>query len=142
LTTLPLLRVDFCCNDPDNGLFAGEVEAIQIYDADPVLELECWGYPRRFRVEVDHIVLSGKRAAYHRVRHGIGNWCWDAYWFEIDVAIALLESMHRRDFFACSLADERLFARWRSRAPFDNVTRQLFRGVLERVASRQGGRPL
>ena len=52
------VRIDFACNNPDNGLFTGQVEAVHL--TDDMLELESWGRPRRL-VELDGAIrFSGK----------------------------------------------------------------------------------
>ncbi len=109
------IGLDFCCNDPDNGLFAGRVEGIQLYDTDPVFELE----PRRepapkfTRLEESAIRISGKRWPILGEKEWFGNWCWNQYVFDVEVAADLLIWLNQRGLFTLSCGDERLFNAWR-----------------------------
>jgi hypothetical protein len=108
-TVLNTIRIDFACNDPDNGNFAGRVAQIHVGDA---LELVArnWnilsfnGCPR-FRVDRRFIVLSGKRWPIVQSVDWYGNWCWNAYWFEPDVAADFLVWLRGRDLFQCEGGD-------------------------------------
>jgi len=111
-------RIDLCCNDPDNGNFAGYVSAIHVGDLE--LMSHRWWMSRpgpRLRVEADHFILSGKRWPYLRAKEWYGNWCWDAYWVEPAVCADFLIWLHGRDLFDVETAETRVFNLWKRRDP-------------------------
>lgn len=134
------LRVDFACNDPDNGLFAHAVSQIEVSHLGPVLELETYWQPRRFLLTETGFSLAGKRWPTVASKEWLGNWCWNAYWLEIPVAVDFFAWLHGRQLFQVSCGSSRLFTRWKDSQRFDAGSRELFRAVFERVAARQGGR--
>lgn len=71
------MHLHIACNDPDNGLFCGRAEKIEI----GMLEFEpkSYGKSPRLREERDCIVLSGKRWPICFSKDWVGNWCWNAY---------------------------------------------------------------
>lgn len=72
-----MIYLDVACNDPDNGLFSGHAEMLQIGNA----MFEQWrdGVGPRFIVEEKRIVLSGKSWRVERSKDYVGNWCWNHY---------------------------------------------------------------
>lgn len=87
---LPLVAIDFACNDPDNGLFAGFVGSASYGDA----EIEAPSL-RGFRfTEVDGgIRLHGRVFRTEGSVGWLGNWCWNRYWFTRSEAKRLLGTM-------------------------------------------------
>ena len=78
-----LRSIDFACNDPDNGLFAGAVGEAMVGDN----EIQC----PTVRPVAFSIVQRGERRAIriHRSlfeikaeRKWFGNWCWNRFWLE------------------------------------------------------------
>lgn len=107
--------IDFACNDPDNGIFAGRIEGIQLYDSDPIFELE----PRRSppplltRLEDDAIRISGKRWPIEGSKDWVGNWCWNRYFFTVERAADLLIWLNARGKFDLTTGEHRLYQAWR-----------------------------
>jgi hypothetical protein len=75
-----LIAVDFACNDPDNGNFAGRVGAASVHDCD--LELDPLGGVK-FSVDVKLGTLRLHRRTFRFRQWGqwVGNWCWNRYCF-------------------------------------------------------------
>lgn len=119
-----LVRIDFCCNDPDNGLFAHAVCQIQLPDQLLELVAKQWsitsfrGCPR-FAEVPGGIRLSGKRWPIVRSIEWYGNWCWNAYWMKDQVARQFLMWLHRRRLFQCECGEERLANLWELDMPLD-----------------------
>jgi hypothetical protein len=112
------VRVDFACNDPDNGLFAGRVGSIHIYDQDPVIELESTGADRKIAIEPGGFRLAGRVFEHHGHRTWIGNWAWDGLWMTVDEAARMLAWLHRRQLFQLTTGESGLHQQWRERTPF------------------------
>ena len=134
----PTIRIDIACNDPDNGLFQHRVTEIQV--AGQMLELVAkqWGLlsPNRcprFEEKSGAIVLSGKRWPIVRSREWFGNWCWNAYWFEVETARDFLQWLHRRRLFNVECGDSGLFDMWKADAPLrlDGYVAALARATVE-----------
>ena len=112
------VRIDFACNDPDNGVFAGRVPQIHLPNEMLSLTAEQWDITSearcpKLRIEGDEmIVLSGKQWPAVGSRERIGNWCWSAWWFEPATGWAFLRWLHGRRLFACEQAEEDVFQRW------------------------------
>ncbi len=122
-----LSRIDFACNEPDNGMFDHCV--CQIHLPDQLLELTAknWcitsnrGLPRFAEVIEDQRVvairLSGKRWPIVRSKEWYGNWCWNAYWMRDQVARQFLVWLHRRGLFQCELGETRFYHLWKRKEP-------------------------
>lgn len=69
--------IDFACNNPDNGLFAGRAGMamygdIEIESPDP--------YGGYSFTELDgSIRLHRRKFVYRSAREWVGNWCWNRY---------------------------------------------------------------
>lgn len=114
------LRLDVACNDPDNGLFAGRAEQ---------LEVETWD---KHRIELD---ARGRAPSFTEVPRGIrlhrrvwpvleskdwyGNWCWNAYWLAPDDLLGLLSFSHSTNLFHCTCAPSGLFENWNDGQAFN-----------------------
>lgn len=119
-----LIRIDFACNDPDNGCFVGRVCQIQL--AGEVLELEAaqWtglsfrgcptiGFGQRA------VTVSGRTWPTVRRTRWYGNWCWDAVWMLHPDALQFLAWLHGRRQWRASVGLEALMDAWRDEAPLD-----------------------
>lgn len=116
------VRIDFCCNDPDNGLFAHAV--CQIHLPDQLLELTAkqWGILSfrgcpRFAEVKGGIRLSGKTWPIVASKEWYGNWCWNSYWMRDHVARQFLVWLHGRRLFNCECGETRLFNLWKRAEP-------------------------
>ena len=118
-----LVRMDVCCNDPDNGLF--DHRAAMIHLPDQLLELGASDFRGpAFREHPDHIQISRRKFACGRSKEWFGNWCWNAYWLDIDEAVEMLVYVHKTGAFNCDQGEERLFNRWRWEEPFTDSDRE------------------
>ncbi len=119
----PLIRVDFQCNDPDNGIFAGRVSQIQV-GAEEALQLEAnrWsglslsGCPS-ISFGQQAVTLSGKRWPTVRRTGWYGNWCWDAVWMREQTLRQFLVWLHGRGLFRCTSGEDSLFDAWNAPGP-------------------------
>lgn len=111
------VRIDFACNDPDNGNFTGQVEAVQLMDG--MLELESWGRPRRLVDLGGKIRFSGKTWPITGSKYGVGNWSWDGYLMKPPVAVDFLVWLHGRRLFDCTAGWDVLYDLWQGDAPLD-----------------------
>lgn len=97
-----LTRIDFCCNDPDTGAFAGKVTQISYNDCD--LEADNWsGYA--FNVIGGNI---SRKYPYRDMREWVGNWCWNSFWFYRDDAKRLLNDLRNSGRWNCTGGPVRL----------------------------------
>lgn len=116
------IAVDICCNDPDNGIFDYRAPAIQIDMIGPRMrEIDCG------------IAISNKHWPVLRSEYGVGNWCWNRYWMDVDSAVAFFAWLHGQRRFDVEQAEERLFAAWKSVARFPV---NIFREILIRKAAQ------
>lgn len=83
-----LVAFDFACNDPDNGLFAGEVWSAQYGDAEMerARPVKFTALPDRIRIHRNQFRIVGRV-------EWIGNWCWNRYWLPRVDAKALLVTL-------------------------------------------------
>lgn len=126
------IGIDFCCNDPDNGLFAGRVEAIQFDDGgDPLFELESRRQPSPcLTILADgNLRIAGKRWEIEASKDWVGNWCWNQYVFTVDRAIELLIWLRGRGLFDLTTGEHRLYQAWR-KPPGDAELRPLLVELL------------
>lgn len=83
------LRIDICCNDPDNGLFDGRCASIALESSALDLCAQTVRAPK-LRVTADAIFVSGRRYEVLQSKDWLGNWAWNAYWLPLDQALDLL----------------------------------------------------
>lgn len=91
---LKRVRIDFACNDPDNGDFIGLVEhAAYHLDGYTEIELESPGLsPLKFTILDEPHAIRLHRSIFPFVFRKVwyGNWCWDSFTFDRPVAKRLL----------------------------------------------------
>lgn len=86
------VRVGFACNDGDNGLFTGKVEAISISRGGESLDLELQkGRASPLRVSDDFILIFRLKFETFGSKFWVGNWCWDEYVLALPDAARLLK---------------------------------------------------
>ena len=98
-----LVAVDFACNDPDNGLFAGKVWQAQIdgNDVERVNVVAFTELPGEIRIHRKKFVVSD-------CKEWVGNWCWNRYWMTVREANRL--ASHLRDNgWSCTCGEDRFF---------------------------------
>src|SRR5579863_1112972 len=99
-----LIRVDFACNDPDNGDFAGRVSAVTWRGTGHEgieLAYDYFGAGLKFTVERNRLRILRRWYPFERTKAWYGNWCWDAYWFKPAVAKSMLRHFRASGKFQC-----------------------------------------
>jgi len=122
MTSLPRVRLDVCCNDPDNGIFAHRAEQLQIDTRDgESIELVSVRDPApRFTEGALSIRLCRRNWPILGSKEWYGNWCWNAYWLHPAHAVALLAAVKRAGQFNCDCGPSQLYANWnQGDAPLD-----------------------
>lgn len=72
-----LVRIDFACNDPANGDFAGR--AMMASYGDIEIEAPSWdGF--KFTELGGAIRIHRRVFSVHSIKYWLGNWCWNGYW--------------------------------------------------------------
>ena len=105
--------LDVCCNDPDNGNFAGVAMQLMIGCAEfeaiawDGLGLKC----PKFQLTEQGFKMSGKHFKTLGSKDWYGNWCWNRYWMEGEELVDFVLWMWRRVNFNCSTATEE-FCDW------------------------------
>lgn len=99
---MPGIWIDFCVNDPANGLPTGRVRGITFGGfAHAELDPENWnGYP--FKDNGGTVTFLGRRWPYLRGKGWVGNWCWDAYCFDRPTAMRLFRAIKASGKFHCT----------------------------------------
>lgn len=100
------LRIDFCCNDPDNGNFAGMVIGASFADCD--LEPANYDYGYRFTLTQKGIRLHRRVFPHIGRKEWVGNWAWDSFLFERSVGVRLLLTL-RSQGWRCTGGPSRLY---------------------------------
>lgn len=97
------VSVEFACNNPDNGLFAGKVSMAQLdgNEIDRGDDVTFTETPKGFRIHrKEFAVISSKE--WH------GNWCWNQYLMTVKEANRL--ASHLRDKgWTCTCGDARFY---------------------------------
>lgn len=124
------IAIDIACNDPYNGLFAYRAAAIQIPVAgDILMELAASDMRGpRMREGGDYIAISNRKWPITGAKGWVGNWVWDRFWMELDVAVEFIAWVHSKGRFDVEQAEERLFNAWQSKLRFPTL---LLRALLE-----------
>ena len=121
---VPAIRLDVLCNDPDNGLFAHTAEGLQVttWDGEDI-EFECCSTRApRFSEGDGRIRIARRWWPCLRSREWYGNWCWNAYWLEPAIIVALLLAVRRSGMFRCTHAPTGLYENWNDEhASFDQT---------------------
>lgn len=113
-----LVRLDVCCNDPDNGSFDARAAALSL--PDTLAEFGSYDFRGPvFREHSEAIQISRRRFACAGSKEWFGNWCWNAYWLDVADGVRLLAYVHTLRAFNCDMGEERLFARWHDERPLD-----------------------
>ena len=111
------IHIDVACNDPDNGVFAGTANMISIGRDLIELEAKRWP-PPRFTELGDKIRLAGKVWPILGAKEWVGNWCWNSYRVDLDVAVDFMIWLHNRHLFGVTEAETELFDLWYDPAPW------------------------
>lgn len=89
-----LRTIDFACNDPDDGSFAGKVWQAEIDDNEieaPGLKPVAFTVLDRGSSRVIRIHRSMFRIKAEK--EWLGNWCWNRFWLEQDAMHHLLRHL-------------------------------------------------
>lgn len=96
------ILVCFACNDGDNGLWRGTVEAMSVNAREESLDLELsLGSAPRLTVGDGWLRFRRKRVAVVDWTEWYGNWCWNAYRVSIFDASVLLWAATQSRRFTC-----------------------------------------
>src|SRR5579883_1033598 len=116
------LRLDVCCNDPGNGIFAHRAEQLQIttWDGEGI-EFECVGRAPRFTEGSGFIRLLRRNWPILASKDWHGNWCWNAYWLEPSVAVRLLAAVKSSGLFDCVCGPSSLYENWNDTPALDET---------------------
>jgi hypothetical protein len=109
------LRLDVCCNDPDNGLFVGRADGLQLTTWDDALiELETryWECGPRFTEKSGTIRIARRTWPILAAKEWYGNWCWNAYWLAPTTLLDLLSTVKKARQFHCTNAPTQLYENW------------------------------
>lgn len=107
-----MIPVDFACNDPDSGLFAGRVGNAEI-DGN---EIERFGEVAFTEMEDCRFRIHRKVFAFESRKEWVGNWCWNRYWMPVKEANRLVEHL-RKNGWQCTTGETRFYERFNTDAP-------------------------
>lgn len=114
-------RLDVCCNDPDNGIFAHQAEALQVDTWDgEIIEFECRSLRApRFTEKSGVIRICRRNWPILASKEWHGNWCWNAYWLAPSTLLDLLAALKTARLFHCGCGPTQLYDNWNDdSAPF------------------------
>lgn len=98
-------HIDFACNDPDNGLFAGK--AMMATYGDIELEAPRWhGYA--FTAGEGFIRIHRRNFKVVGAKDWFGNWCWNRYAMPRAEAKRLLATL-RKNGWRCTCGPSRFY---------------------------------
>jgi hypothetical protein len=107
-----LVAIDFACNDPDDGLFAGKV-AMGAIDGNDVETPH--GGDVTFTELLGGFRIHRKSFVFVESKHWVGNWCWNRYWLTVKEANRLVEHL-RAHGWHCTCGEERFYERFNAEA--------------------------
>lgn len=103
-----IAAIDFACNDPDNGLFAGRAGFAMYGD----IEIEAPSFEGfAFNVSEDALRIHRRRFTFVGSREWVGNWCWNRYFLRREDMKALLLRM-RANGWRVTCGASRFFHWW------------------------------
>jgi len=102
-----VVAIDFACNDPDCGEFAGRV--LQACYAEAELEVQDFRKGYAFSVSDRMIQVHRRRFRFIERKCWVGNWVWDRFFFTRPEAKRLLGTMRRSGLWRCTTGPTRLF---------------------------------
>jgi hypothetical protein len=120
---LARVRLDVCCNDPDNGIFAGRAEALQVetWDGESIEFMSARAPAPRFSELTGAIRLCRRNWPILAAKGGYGNWCWNAYWLQPSGLVELLATVKRAGQFHLDCGPTDLYENWNDAAvPLDH----------------------
>src|SRR5882762_2037022 len=107
------IRLDVCCNYPDNGLFAHCVEQLQVSTWDGEhLELAAVRRAPRFTEVAGGVRFLRRVWPTLASKEWYGNWCWNAYWLDPSLIVKLLAETKRSRLFHCDCGPSQLIDNW------------------------------
>lgn len=122
-----LVSIALCCNDPDNGMFAGEIYKVEI--GDDVLSLDSKYFPDsgarlkyKFKADKDYSVggfgtspvtggirISRRWFPVWGYKASWGNWCWDLVLMTAETTIDLVNYLKELNSFQVESGETRWF---------------------------------
>lgn len=112
------LRLDVCCNDPDNGIFAHQADALHVdtWDGESIeFEARSLRLPR-FSERPGAIRICRRNWPILASTEWYGNWCWNAYWLAPGTLLDLLAAVKKSRLFYCGQAPSQLYDNWNNDA--------------------------
>jgi hypothetical protein len=87
-----MIRVSICCNNPNNGAFAGIFDGVDFFDGRGY-RARLYGFQSRvtYLDNQTRIRLSRRIFQISDWTYGAGNWCWDAFLMSKREGLRLLE---------------------------------------------------
>jgi hypothetical protein len=135
-----LVMVDIACNDPDSGDFAGRAEMLSI--GSDLLELEVIRAIAPKFTEINEPEKPRCKVMFCRrifpifgSKYGVGNWCWNGYWFKIDDVVDMLAWLHQKRWYNCGVAEERIYNLWHRDEPFSARDREFLQRQLSKPSN-------
>lgn len=121
------VSIDFCCNNPDNGMFTGRFDSVSI--GNGVLHIDNqYSPPRAPKLQYDfalsedrgfdaasaigRIKVSRRWFPVHGYKYGWGNWCWDMVLMAPADAIRLLNYLREMNLFRIDSGFTKWCDRW------------------------------
>ena len=119
------LNLMLCCNNPDNGLFAGKVSDIHI-ELPNGESVQLNGSPIRVSfIAQTEIRIGRTRAVMLNCREWVGNWCWDLVTVSGGSARIIANYLKSMG-WSCQLAPTELYNRWLEAEPIEAEEWNLF----------------
>mgnify|MGYP001565984864 FL=1 len=113
-----IAAIDFACNDPDNGLFAGRANSAQYGDIE--IEAPCWdGYAFSLvdiGPDAEAIRIHRRKFPIDGPKEWLGNWCWNRYFLLRDDMKRLLLHL-RRNGWRVTCGPSRFYDWWNAGLP-------------------------
>lgn len=109
------IRLELACNDPDNGVFAGMVYAVQVCDLELRSKALDWG--PRLTVGDGYIRIGGMKLRCTGSKDWYGNWCWNAYYCDVPDVERLLNWEKFRKWFDVEQSPTAVYDKYRGGLP-------------------------
>lgn len=106
-----IAAIEFACNDPDNGLFAGRAAMATFGDAE--IEAPNFDTGYRFSEGIGGIMIHRRVFQVVDSKEWFGNWCWNRYMLPRSEMKRLLLTLRERGWRVTTGPDR--FYRWWNR---------------------------
>ena len=110
---MALVEVDFCCNEGRNGVDTGRAEAIEIGEMRLV-----GGSVVLKQIGPRHVRVGRIKLLFGHYKYGVGNWCWDGYWFTKWGVLKLIGYLQKQKDWHCEEAPEAQYEKFNAKTRF------------------------